>query len=97
MVKKAKTYFAELNLYSAMAHYVGKVLKIRPNEILDHWGVSELVVAFGYYADQQSDKTWNEINEANKNSRKKIPQIDRYMVRFMPKTDLAKESEDVST
>ena len=75
-----------------MAHYVGKILKIRPNEILDHW-----VVAFGYYANLQSDKTWNEINEANKNSKKKIPQIDRYAVHFMQKTDLAKESEDVST
>lgn len=80
-----------------MAHYVGKILKIRPNEILDHWGVPELVVAFGYYANLQSDKTWNEINEANKNSKKKIPQIDRYAVHFMQKTDLAKESEDVST
>lgn len=80
-----------------MAHYVGKILKIRPNEILDHWGVSELVVAFGHYANLQSDKTWNEIDEANKNSKKKIPQIDRYVVHFMQKTDLVKESEDVST
>ena len=55
------------------------------------------VAVFKRVPNPQSDKTWNEINEANKNSKKKIPQIDRYAVHFMQKTDLAKESEDVST
>ena len=68
-----------------MAHY----------EILDHWGVSELVVAFGYYANLQSEKTWQEISEANKHSKKKIPQIDRYAVHFITKKDLEKESDNV--
>ena len=35
-----------------MAHYVGKTLNIRPNEILDTWGVPELIVAFGQYANE---------------------------------------------
>lgn len=95
-VKKAKSYLANLNLYSTMAHYVAKILKIRPNEIMDHWGVSELVVAFGYYANQQSEKTYQEIQEANKHSQKKIPQIDRYAVRFYTKQELEEESENVN-
>ena len=39
-------------MYSYMAHYVGKTLHIRPNEILDNWGVAELLVAYGQYANE---------------------------------------------
>lgn len=37
-----------------MAHYVAKVLHIRPNEILDTWGCAELLVAYGEYSNEQS-------------------------------------------
>ena len=39
-------------MYTSMAHYVGKTLHIRPSEILDTWGVPELIVAFGQYANE---------------------------------------------
>lgn len=67
-----------MNLYVRMAHFVGKVLHIRPNEILDTWGCPELVVAFGEYA--------NEIAQENyaiwKSGDRKTPMPDRYSVRF---------------
>lgn len=36
-----------------MAHYVAKVLKLRPNDILDGWGVAELLVAYGQYVNEK--------------------------------------------
>lgn len=77
-----------------MAHYVAKVLKIRPNEILYHWGVSELIVAYGIYANEQQQKNFNEIKEHNKVSNKKIPQIEEYAVRFRTREDLLQEQEE---
>lgn len=47
-----------------MAHYVGKTLNIRPNEILDTWGVPELIVAFGQYANEvaaQNYESWKSL------------------------------------
>lgn len=77
-----------------MAHYVAKVLKIRPNDILYHWGVSELIVAYGIYANEQQQKNFNEIKEHNKVSNKKIPQIEEYAVRFRTREDLLQEQEE---
>lgn len=79
-----------------MAHYVAKVLKIRPNDILYHWGVSELIVAYGIYANEQQQKNFNEIKEHNKVSNKKIPQIEEYAVRFRTREDLLQEQEEGS-
>ena len=45
-------YFEKFDLYVSMAHFVGKTLHIRPNDILDTWGVPELVVAYGHYANE---------------------------------------------
>lgn len=83
-----------MNPYSFMAHYVAKVLKIRPNDILYHWGVSELIVAYGIYANEQQQKNFNEIKEHNKVSNKKIPQIEEYAVRFRTREDLLQEQEE---
>lgn len=43
-----------------MAHYIGRVLHIRPNDILDGWCVPELIVAYGEYANEQADKHFRE-------------------------------------
>lgn len=37
-----------------MAHYVGKVLHIRPYEILTTWSCPELLVAYGEYSNEAS-------------------------------------------
>lgn len=47
-----------MNMYTYMAHYVAKTLNIRPNEILDSWGVPELIVAFGQFANQVANENY---------------------------------------
>lgn len=65
-----------------MAHYVGKLLHIRPNTILDEWGVAELLIAFGEYANEAADKNYKEWAAIDPQHRKgKTPP--RYIVQFM--------------
>lgn len=80
--KSADDYFANLNLYSQMAHFVGKVLHIRPNEILDTWGVPELIVAYGQYANEISRQNYEEWKSLDAEARGKIGVVDEYAVEF---------------
>lgn len=69
-------------MYTSMAHYVGKLLHIRPNSILDEWGVPELLVAFGEYANEAADKNFKEWAAIDPKYRKgKAP--DKYIVQFL--------------
>lgn len=54
-----------------MAYFVAKKLHLRPNEILNHWGISELIVTYGIYANEDSQKNFYEVKEYNKTSKKK--------------------------
>ena len=65
-----------------MAHYVAKVLHIRPNEILDTWGVPELIVAFGQYANEHSNQNYEEWKHLDSENRAKIAQPSKYIVYF---------------
>lgn len=78
-----------------MAHYVAKILKIRPNDILDRWGVSELLVAYGIYRNEAQKKAYSEIESYNRTAKKKIPRVNRYAVKFYSRKEL--EEENVST
>lgn len=89
---KPKTYDPNFNNYTFMAHYVAKILKIRPSDILDHWGVSELIVAYGYYRNEEQLKAYNEVESYNSNNKKKIPRIEKYAVRFYTKQELEEEN-----
>lgn len=80
--QEAKNYLAKMNIYTSMAHYVAKVLHIRPNDILDHWGTAELVVAFGEYANQESKKNYEEWKSLESDQRSKIPKPEEYAVYF---------------
>lgn len=77
---KADEFFAEFNLYSQMAHYVGKVLHIRPNEILDTWGVPELIVAYGEYANEVSQQNYEDWKHMDAKNRGEKPE--EYAVKF---------------
>ena len=69
-----------------MAHFVGKILHIRPNEILDTWGVPELIVAYGQYANELADENyqqWKSADDAKKGIKKDHIPPRRYVVRFM--------------
>ena len=70
-----------------MAHYVAKKLHLRPSDILDHWGVCELIVSYGIYANEESMKHFYEIKEYNKNAdhKEKLPR--QYAVMFYSPDD----------
>ena len=65
-----------------MAHYVAHELHLRPNEILDTWGVAELVVAFGQYANEKSSKNYEEWKQLDAEQRAKVKQPSKYIVYF---------------
>lgn len=72
-----------MTLYVSMAHFVGKTLHIRPNEILDTWGVPELIVAFGHYSDEISMRNYETWKSYDKETRAKTPMPKQYHVRFI--------------
>lgn len=65
-----------------MAHYVAHELHLRPNDVLDKWGVPELIVAFGQYANEQSNKNYEEWKHLDSENRSKIQQPSKYIVYF---------------
>lgn len=65
-----------------MAHYVAKELNIRPSEILDTWGVAELIVAFGQYANEKSNRSYEEWKHLDSESKAKVMQPSQYIVYF---------------
>ena len=87
-------FFAEFDLYTHMAHFVGKILHIRPGEILDTWGVAELIVAYGQYANEIADenfKTWDRFHGSGKDNNSPPPKPPRYIVRFIGVREMEKD------
>lgn len=78
-----KSYLAKFNVYTSMAHYVAKVLHQRPNDVLDKWGVAELIVAFGEYANEESEKNYQDWKNLSTEARAKVEKPSRYTVRFV--------------
>lgn len=81
--QKAEEYFADLDVYTYMAHFVAKELHQRPNDILDHWGVAELIVAFGQYANEKSNQNYEDWKHLDGESRAKVQKPSKYVVYFM--------------
>lgn len=69
-------------MYNSMVSYVAKILHIRPNEILDTWGVPELIVTYGNYANEQARKNYEEWKSLDPKQRVKYPRPDEYAVLF---------------
>jgi len=65
-----ETYFAKFNHYSYMAHFVAKILGQRPSHVLSGWGVSELIVAYGHYANEQSYQNFMDWKSSQENAPK---------------------------
>lgn len=78
-----ENYFADFDLYTHMAHFVGKQLHIRPNDILDSWGVPELIVAYGQYANEIADENYKAWKSAHRPKGEEPPEPRRYIVRFL--------------
>ena len=66
-----------------MANYVAKILYIRPSEILDTWGVPELIVTYGHVANEQSQKNFEEWKSLDPKQRVKYPRPPEYAVKFL--------------
>ena len=86
--ESAKKYFADFNLYTHMAHFVGKLLHIRPNDILDTWGVAELIVAYGEYANEIADENFQSWKSVNMPKKGPSEPPKRYAVRFIGPREL---------
>lgn len=76
-----------------MAHFVGKILHIRPNEILDTWGVAELLVAYGEYANEISERNYEEWKALDAKDRGKIKKPEKYVVKFIGLDKLKEDGE----
>lgn len=82
-------YSASLNYWQAMAHYVGKLLGIRPGEIMDTWCCAELCVAYGEYANEVTIQNYEEWKNLDPKTRRKIDHPEQYHVRFYDKDDVS--------
>lgn len=65
-----------------MAHFVARELKVRPNEILDTWGVPELIVSFGQYANEKSAQNYEQWKALDTQTRAKVTMPSKYTVYF---------------
>lgn len=74
-----------------MAHFVGKTLHIRPNEILDTWGVPELIVAYGEYANELADRNYRQWKDLSPETRAKVEKPPKYIVRFIGVEELEED------
>lgn len=65
-----------------MAYFVAKVLHLRPMEILTKWSCEELLVSYGFYADQKSAE-YVEMTPKKEWAKKGITWLDRWAVLFI--------------
>ena len=82
--EKVDSYFANFHIWTSMAHYVAKILGLRPNEILDNWGCAELLVAFGEYLNEsalEAYESWQSMYGSKKG--KTPPKPRKYIVEFI--------------
>lgn len=91
--KEKKDFFAAFNLYTHMAHYVANVLKQRPNDILDGWGVAELLVAYGQYTNEKVYSNFLDWKGASREARSKMERPEEYHVKFYSPEDLEEGGE----
>lgn len=71
-----------MNIYTQMAYYVAKTLHLRPNSVLDDWTAPELIVAYGEYANEETQKHYQEWKQLDSKMRSSVPQPPKYIVYF---------------
>lgn len=78
-----------------MAYFVAKKLHMRPNEIMSSWGVCELIVTYGVYANQDQRKAYDSVQEYNKTAKAgdRVPRIPMYAVKFYTNEELEEEED----
>ena len=79
-----------------MAYFGAKELHLRPLDILSDWSCEELLVAYGYYADQKSAE-YVETVPKKEWAKKHITWLDRWAVLFITQDqaeELTKDEEE---
>lgn len=71
-----------MDIHSHMAYYVAKKLGIDPNTILDQWGVPQLIVAYGNYANEESYRVFHEWRNIPPSERSSHKPPKEYAVKF---------------
>lgn len=56
---------------------------MRPNDILDHWGVPELIVCYGQYRNEDALANYKEWESANTKKKKAVERPLKYDVMFI--------------
>ena len=69
-------------MYGQMASYVGKLLHIRPGQILDTWSVPELIVTYGNYANEESQRNFERWKSLDSKQRMQTTRPQEYAVFF---------------
>lgn len=77
-----------------MAYFVAKVLHLRPMEILTEWTCEELLVAYGFYADQKSAE-YVETVPKKEWAKKGITWLDRWAVLFITQDQAEELTKDI--
>lgn len=79
-----------------MAYFVAKELNMRPTEILENWTVEELMVSYGYYANQHSAEYLESIpqKEWAKQKPKPLTWLDRWAVLFVSEEQIKEINDD---
>ena len=69
-------------MYGEMASYVERLLHIRAGEILDTWSVPELIVTYGNYANEETQKNFNDWKNLDSKQRMQTTRPQEYAVYF---------------
>lgn len=69
-------------MYKHMAYYVAEKLHLRPQTILNSWGVPELIVAYGHYTNEESKQVLEEWKALPSETRNKQARPKEYHVKF---------------
>jgi len=71
-----------VDIYTQFALYVAKKLNLRPAEILDEWSVPELLVTYGYYANEEAQRNFEDWKSLDPKQRMKVQRPKEYAVYF---------------
>ena len=83
-----------MDIHSHMAYYVAKKLGIDPNIILDEWGVPQLIVTYGNYANEESYCVFHEWKSQPPSSRGSQKPPKEYAVKFYGMEFFIEENEE---
>lgn len=104
MAKSDKVYWnAKLPTWHFMSYYVAEKLHLRPLEILQTWNRPELLVAYGFYLNEESQKQYMKylsLPESSKQEYKKDNQgkePEEYALKFFTFGDLEMYQEKALT